>query len=51
MVEKSKQPGKPFGLRLPSSVILEVKQEALSRGITASALFQELWREFKDRSK
>lgn len=51
MVRKSKEKGQPFGLRLPEEVILEFKKEALSRKITASALFKELWQDFKERSK
>lgn len=51
MADKSKEQGKPFGLRLPPSVILEFKQEALKRGMTASALFQQVWNEAKERDK
>jgi len=51
MAQKSKEKGQPFGLRLPEDMILEFKQEALRRNITASALFKELWQDFRGRSK
>lgn len=51
MTQKSKEKGRPFGLRLPEATILEFKQEALRRNTTASALFKELWQDFQDRSK
>ena len=51
MVQKSKEKGQPFGLRLPEAMILEFKQEALRRNITASALFKEVWQDFQGRSK
>lgn len=50
-VRKASEKGHPFGLRLPLATIQEIKEEALRRKVSASALFREIWRDYKDRSK
>lgn len=40
---------KNLGIRLPVSVIAEVKAEAAQRGITVTALFREIWAKYKGK--